>query len=100
MLTKATASKRLADVPPEKQFWCADGQCLPNLSALETALRQISDATFRYHSNETKSDFNHWVRDVIGDDKLANDLQKSHTRAQAAKAVANRVAWLKSKVAG
>ncbi len=99
-LTKAIAIKKLADVPQEKQFWCSDGQYLLNLSALETALRQISDETFCYHSNETKCDFSHWVRDVIGDDKLANDLQKSHTQTQAAKAVANRVAWLKSKVAG
>lgn len=89
--TKAIARARLADVAQEKQFWCADGRVLKNLPELKTALEQMSEQTFRYHSNETKSDFSNWVRDVIGDDKLSRDLQKSQTRAQAAKAVADRV---------
>ncbi len=55
------------------------------------------DETFSYHSNETKTDFSNWVRDVIGDEKLSRNLLKSTTRAQAAKSVANRVAWLKTR---
>jgi len=38
------------------------------------------------------------VKDVIGDEKLSRDLQKSATQAQAAKSVAERVIWLKNKV--
>jgi len=45
-----------------------------------------------------KNDFSNWVRDVIGDEKLSRDLQKSTTQAQAAKSVADRVTWLKSKI--
>ena len=96
-ITKVIAGERLADVPPEKQFWCSDGRVLKNLPGLKSALEQINEETFRYHSNETRSDFSNWVRDVIGDEKLSRDLQKSKTQAQAAKAVADRVAWLKSK---
>ena len=96
-ITKAIAGARLADVPQEKQFWCSDGRVFKNLSELAAALREMSDETFRHHSNETRSDFGNWVRDVIGDDKLSRDLQKSNTQAQAAKAVADRVTWLKSK---
>ncbi len=99
-ITKAIARERLADVPQEKQFWCSDGRVLKSLSELAAALKEISDETFRYHSNETKNDFGSWVRDVIGDDKLFRDLQKSKTQAQAAKAVANRVIWLKKKAKG
>lgn len=97
-ITKTIAEERLADVPKEKRFWCSDRRVLKNLPELETALKEMSEETFRYHSNETKNDFSNWVRDVIGDEKLSRDLQKSTTRAEAAKSVADRVTWLKSKI--
>ena len=74
-------------------------ESLKNLSELETALKLMTEETFRFHSNETKSDFSKWVRDVIGDEELARYLQKSTTRVQAAKSVADRVTWLNNKAA-
>jgi hypothetical protein len=97
-ITKSVAEKRLGDVSQEKQFWCHDGRYLKNLQELEAALEQITEETFQYHVNETKSDFSNWVRDVIGDDKLARDLQKNTTRAQAAKSVAERIVLLNMKI--
>jgi len=96
-ITKTVARERLGNVLSEKQFWCSDGQVLKNLSELEEALKQMSEETFRYHSSEGRSDFSNWVMNVVGDEKLSRDLQKSTTRIQAAKSVASRVAWLKSK---
>lgn len=96
-ITKTVASERLGDVPSEKRFWCYDGKALKNLSELEEALQQMSEETFRFHSSEGRSDFSNWVMNVVGDEKLSRDLQKSTTRIQAAKSVASRVAWLKSK---
>jgi len=100
LITKTIATGWLADVPPENRFWCSDGHVLKNLSELEIALGVMSEETFGYHSNETKSDFSNWVRDVIGDEKLARDLLKSTTRARALRCVAKRIAWLNSKMAG
>jgi hypothetical protein len=97
-ITKAIASGWLADVPQDKLFWCADGQALKNLSELQAALNGMSSDTFCYHLNETKNDFSNWVRDVIGDEQLSKDLKKSKTQIQAAKIVADRVIWLKSKI--
>lgn len=97
-ITRAVAEERLGNVSQEKQFWCHDGRYLKNLEELEAALEQMTEETFRYHSNEAKSDFSNWVRDVIGDEKLSRDLQKSTTQAQAAKSVADRVTWLKGKI--
>lgn len=97
-ITKSVAEKMLEDIPKEKRFWCQDGQVLRNMQELETALKKMTEEVFRYHSNETKNDFSNWVRDVIGDEKLARDLLKSGTRAQAAKSVASRATWLMSKM--
>lgn len=93
-ISKVIAEKRLGDVEDDKQFWCQDGHYLKNLQELETALEQMTEDTFRFHSNETKSDFSNWVNDVIGDDKLSRDLRKSVTKTQAVKSVAERIALL------
>jgi hypothetical protein len=98
-ITKSVAEKRLGDVSQEKQFWCHDGRYLKNLQELEAALEQMTEETFHYHVNETKSDFSNWVRDVIGDEKLSRDLQKSTTKAQAARSVAARMVSLVKKMA-
>lgn len=97
-MTKSVANGMLADVAEEKRFWCVDGRYLKNLEELEAALVQMSEETFHYHSNETKTDFSNWVNDVIGDDKLARDLLKCATQEQAARVVAERLNFLKSKV--
>lgn len=96
-ITHSVAANWLDDVPEEKRFWSSDGRYLKNLNELEDALVQMSEDTFRSHSNETKTDFSNWVKDVIGDEKLSRDLLKCATQAQAAKAVKDRIAWLKTK---
>ena len=96
-ITKAVAVGWLADAPQEKQFWCSDGRFLKNLPELAEALAEMSDETFFYHSNDSKSDFSKWVGDVIGDEELSGDLKKNRNRVKAAKAVADRVRWLRNK---
>ena len=96
-ITKSIAEKRLDDVSQEAQFWCEDGRFLKNLKELKEALEQMTEEIYHYHVNETKSDFSDWVRDVIGDEKLARDLRKSSTKAQAARRVAERIVFLREK---
>jgi hypothetical protein len=99
IITKTIARKMLADVPPEKRFWVADGRYLKNLEELAAALMQMSPETFRVHSNREKTDFSNWVKDVMGDDKLAADLLKCETRQEAARVVAARIDDLKARAA-
>ncbi len=98
-LTKSIARRILADVPDEKRFWLADGRYLKNLAELQLALAQMSPETFRTHSNWEKTDFSNWVKDVMGDEDLTADLQKSESQEQAAMVVAERLNLLKSKLA-
>jgi len=89
----------LADVPDDKVFWVHDGGSLKNLRELGEALNAMPDEIFGYHSNLDKKDFSNWVRDVITDEKLARDLEKSKTRLQAARTVERRLANLTKQVA-
>jgi hypothetical protein len=97
-INREEASRRLRDVPDEKRFWCQDGRIVRNLKELENALNDMSDETFHYHSGEGRSDFSNWIRDVVGDNKLANDLSKAKSRIRAGNAVAQRISFLQSKV--
>jgi hypothetical protein len=97
-INKEEANRRLGDVPDEKHFWCHDGKLLKNLEELEKALIDMSDEIFHYHLGEGRNDFSNWIRDVVGDNRLANDLSKAKSRIQASKAVAQRISFLQSKV--
>jgi len=98
-MTIQAAETMLGDVSEEKRFWCNDGRYLKNLDEMKEALEQMTDEVYHYHANEEKTDFSNWVKDVIGDEKLSRDLLKCATAAAAAKAVADRIKWLKSKTA-
>ena len=97
-ISKEEAKRRLGDVPDEKRFWCHDGKTIKNLRELRKALVDMSDEAFHYHLGEGRNDFSKWIRDVVGDDKLAEDLSKAGSRMQASQAVAQRISFLESKI--
>ena len=97
-ITKDMAGKRLADVSDEVVFRCCDGQMLRNLRELGSVLAGPGSEIFVHHVTEGRNDFSTWVRDIIGDEKLARDLEKSSNRNQAAKAVSSRIAFLENRL--
>ncbi len=95
---KEEAEKFLANVPEEQVFWCNDGRILRSMVELKQALESMSDETFAYHANTDKNDFAKWVTEVIGDERLARDLQKSPTRSRVARQVASRISILTKRL--
>ena len=95
---KEQADKVLAKVPEEYVFWCHDGTIFRDMKDLAESLAAMSDDVFAHHVNSEKNDFCKWVRDVIRDEKLANDLAVVTNRTQAAECVAARLTILTSKV--
>ena len=96
--TKEQLPNLLANVPAEHAFLCHDGKVFTDMKELTEGLAAMSDETFSYHANPEKNDFANWVRDIIKDEKLARDLMNSSDREQAAKRVAERVDYLKTKL--
>ena len=97
-VNKEEAKRRLGDVPDDKRFWCHDGKIIKNLKELRKALNDMGDETFHYHWGEGRNDFSKWIREVVGDDKLAEDLSKTRSRMQASQAVSQRVSFLEHKI--
>ena len=97
MVTKEYATNYLRDVAPEQCFWVNNGPILKNLGELANALPEMNDETFHHHVNAEKNDFSNWVKNVIGDEKLANDLLSSKSKESVLKKINNRMNSLKKK---
>ena len=90
-------SKLLDKVPAENVFYCHDGTIFTDVNELAAGLATMADETFAFHSNPEKQDFSNWVRDVIGDKQLANNLARAESRLEATEAVVARIAFLSGK---
>ncbi|MBI2101308.1 hypothetical protein HYT53_01745 [Candidatus Woesearchaeota archaeon] len=97
MVTKDEAKRYLCDAAPEQCFWINNGPILKNMEELANALPDMAEDTFRHHVNDEKNDFSSWVRDVIGDQKLANELASAKNRDSALKKIRNRLNSLRKK---
>ena len=98
-IKRSDAERLLACVPEEHVFRCYDGREVRNIMDLYFVLTDMSEEAFAHHCSGARCDFAIWVRDVIGDDKLARDLVKATNRRMAVRDVERRVAYLDSKLA-
>ena len=82
------------DVVPKHQFNIHMGTSIKNLQELADALEIMDNAAFKHHVTKDKNDFSNWVRDIICDVDLSNDLLKAKTREKSFKAVSQRIKQL------
>ena len=92
------AERILADASPEQCFWVNNGPIIKNLSEMSDALGSMKDEIFRYHVNEEKNDFGNWVRDVLKDEELANDIARIKSKERILKKVQSRIRKLDNKI--
>ena len=97
MVSKDEAKRYLCDVAPEQCFWVNNGSVLKNLDELANTLPEMNHETFQHHVNNEKNDFSNWIRDVLGDQKLADDLLSSKSKASVLNKIKNRLHSLKKK---
>jgi hypothetical protein len=94
---KDDAHRVLRHVSDEKRFYCHDGKILNNIYELKIALEAMSAHCYNHHVTEEKNDFARWVREVLVDDKLSNDLVKCPDNKEATRTVAERIIWLQAR---
>ncbi len=96
--TREDAARVLSDTGGDKRFFCYDGCISSNLQQLSECLVHMSQDSYNHHVTPLKNDFSNWVRDVFGDDKLANDLAASRYVAEAAQIIKDQITWLQEKL--
>jgi hypothetical protein len=93
-VTRTKAQHYIADVQCDEVFWSHDGQTFKNLQELALGLITMDDETYMYHANNNKNDFAHWVREVVGDNEMARELESAMSRTDASEKVTARVSYL------
>ncbi|MBI2660391.1 hypothetical protein HYX07_04475 [Candidatus Woesearchaeota archaeon] len=97
MVTKDEAKRYLCNAAPEQCFWVNNGPILKNIEELANYLPDMPNEAFQHHVNSEKNDFSSWIKDIVGDQKLANDLLSSKSRESAVKKIKNRLNSLRKK---
>ncbi|MFT4303846.1 MAG: DUF5752 family protein [Candidatus Woesearchaeota archaeon] len=81
---EVTVEKKIPGEVPEKyHFYLNDGRRLKDLYELIDALDSMSDEVFKYHVNESKNDFSNWIKEVMDDQTLAEDLKEVESKVEA-----------------
>lgn len=94
---KTHSAPKLSDASPGKEFHFCTGLHAKNLDELASALKTIDDNAYQYHAHNEKNDFSNWIKDVLGDDKLASSL-KIRNREEAIIILGARIKQLKGQV--
>lgn len=92
------AKKILSTVHPDFSFKLVDGGELTNLEGLFQALKEMEDETFYHHVTTNRNDFANWVKDVLKDEGLAEEMSYSHDKVLMEKIVSNRILELHEKI--
>ncbi|MBU0624957.1 hypothetical protein KKF05_01295 [Patescibacteria group bacterium] len=98
-MEKETAEHYLRDIEPMwRAFWFHPHLLVKNLAEFCSGLEEIDDGVYLYHSQGHKNDLARWVREVVGDGALADQLEKVKTRKEAAQITAQRIQDLKKSI--
>ncbi len=75
------------DIHPDKYFYARDGTVIKNINHLFEELQHMPDEVFEYHVNDEKNDLYHWIKDVFGEYKLAQNVKDARSREEVIKHV-------------
>jgi len=74
----AISQMRLHDpIDGSQHFRVVDGRTLCGLKDLALVMEHLADEVFHHHVSGDKNDFANWVRDVIHDEALAQEMMQS-----------------------
>ncbi len=85
------AEKILSEVHANAEFQLHLGASIKSLYELSEALDIISEDSFNHHVTKQKNDFASWIKDVLGDNKLAHQVEKMKKRKDISDAVKLRI---------
>ena len=73
-LNKKLAKKIIGNVNKENKFFCSNEEVFSNLKNLKKGIEKMDNKIFSHHAQKGKNDFSNWVKECIGDVRLADGL--------------------------
>ena len=87
----------LLDVSPSNFFILSNGMKIKNPIELADSLRTMPNKVFEYHVNPHKNDFSNWIKDIIKDNKLADEIYKAESKNEMIKLIERRISEVKER---
>src|SRR3989338_4667464 len=85
------ADKVLNNIKPEEYFYLKNGRVLKNLYEFTNSLASMDDETFKHHVNKERNDFAEWIRHVLKDEGIANQISRLKNRGSILKKINKRL---------
>ena len=79
-MDQKTAEYLLRKVDSDKAFLFCHGKVASDLSSLLRGILTLSSEEYAHHVFEGHNDFSNWLRDVVGDTRLAADIFSASQR--------------------
>ncbi len=83
ILKKLDLGENEKGIDPDFYFWLCDGRVVKDVKELTAVMRNMKEDVFEFHVSGQKNDFSNWVRDVVKDDKLGQELNNAKTSEEA-----------------
>ena len=85
--TKKSTTKKVSGltkvkrkIPEDKRFVLSNGQVIGSLKELALELDNLGDDVFYYHVDEERNDFSNWLKDVLKEMELAENLMDAREK--------------------
>jgi hypothetical protein len=72
--------KKPVTAKPENYFVLVTGVPLKNLKELANALENMNDWVFHHHVNESRNDFSSWIKGILKEDELAEEVKSLNSK--------------------
>lgn len=97
ILKKVDLSERTRKVEPEFYFWICDGRVIKDVKDLTQAMRNMREDVFNFHVTEYKNEFSDWIRSIVKDEKLADEISRAKTSEEAYAVLSGKKVKVKKK---
>jgi hypothetical protein len=84
-VAKAKKATKVKEASSAQCFWVNHGPVCKTTAELQTAIKNMSDTQYAYHTKRGGNDFAKWMRDVMKHPLCATKLEKVRTKAGAVK---------------
>lgn len=83
--------KLLDKVADKHVFVLKNGQRLSRLEELKNAMKNMNDSVFAHHVTDNRNDFSNWVKNIYGDNKLAESILQAKSQLEIVDVINNRI---------